>query len=141
MRAFIILLFVAAIPGCAQEIDKASNSDVALIDVKPLVKVARYHYQNPPRDKSINKDIESIIVRKVLLVRSLQPEIDDLKGESIKSLCSVIAFSESKDFGNSINDEQVAQLAKDYLHKIRPDVQAKSQQLKKTIFVEKDCSL
>ena len=142
MRNILALLATfLLLAGCSSQEDHTVVSDNTLNDLKELTEVAEYFYENLSIEEKIVKKVEGMIYRKVIGVRTLQPQISKLNGASLEGLCAVVVLSRNPRFGKALGDGQLSQLAISYLKNIEPQLKERTNELKETIFTDNDCAI
>ena len=142
MRNVLVLLAICLVAvGCSKKEDITAISNNELNDLQVLVEVSEYFYANPSIEKPIVKKVDGMVYGAIVSARALQPTISKLNAASLKGLCAAVVLSRNPSFGSAVNDPQLTQLVKNYLTSIEPLLKEHTNELKKTIFTDRDCAI
>tara|TARA_R110002049_G_scaffold61475_5_gene163806 strand:+ start:839 stop:1258 length:420 start_codon:yes stop_codon:yes gene_type:complete len=137
-RALIFTAFLMI--GCSTD-DHTSAAEIQLADINGLYDVLVDLESTPDVSRETKRKVEDMIVQKIILVRAVNPKIDDLKGAGLEGLCTAYLFSQRK---NSIVFDQNPELSKivvSYLSSVRDEVEIKIAKLKQSIWAPDKCPI
>lgn len=78
----------------------------------------------------LKEKIAKTLVRKIMLVRSVSPDISEMKAEALETMC---LLSEEEEVLRSTNDPELAALAKEYLESSKYGVMNRIRELQKNM--------
>lgn len=140
MMRYVIGIAILALLGCS-DIDSTTAAGNELSDIKPLWEIlVEVNKSSDIEDSAIEK-VEFLIIQKIMVVRSLRPDVSKLNGSALEGLCAAVLYSESSYFNIGEKDRVISNSVKDYLSSIRPDLESEVRDLKETNWTNEKCPI
>lgn len=108
--------------------DKESLSEIQLGGIRYDLEI--FDLSNDSSSVEIKKKVAESILREVILVRSIAPNVTELKGEGLEILCILL---EREYIFDLVENDDLANLAKKYLSSIEAEVKNTISTLQKSM--------
>lgn len=137
-RALIFTAFLMI--GCSTD-DHTAAAEIQLADINALYDVLVDLESTPDVSRETKRKVEDMIVRKIILVRAVNPKIDDLKGAGLEGLCKAYLFSQRENLVFFDQNPELFQIVASYLSSVRDEVEIEITKLKQSIWAHDKCPI
>ncbi len=137
---FLPLLAIQALlmaTACTESSDQSLFNTVASVELTSIrndLEIYSSLAVNRDDDESrkLKLKVAQSILRHVMLIRTINPEIESLRGEPLETIC-LLTEPEARKILNEAGDPQLAGLAHEYLLRIEPEVRKRIEKVQKTM--------
>lgn len=133
-NCLILFFSFFSISGCgAEEIEKNSSfADIQLSDIRESKNLWKILESQNSLNSDVKNEISKSVIKNLILVRSISPDINKLSGESLETLCLLMGEDGREMLINS-RDDQLLEMANEYLSSIENSVKARISDMQKTM--------
>lgn len=134
LQMLLMLMFVLTPVACDNKgaDQNAALSDVQLSDVRDNLRLWEVSKRQSSSNPELMRNIAESTLKHVMLVRSLNPDINKLGGEGLETLCLMLGDT-GKEILSSVGDKELVALARDYLASVEKSVENRISDLQKTM--------
>jgi hypothetical protein len=115
-----------------------------LYDLDDVIDMLEYLEHTGSNDLEIIEKTQIMLVKKLILIREIDPQISKLQGTPLKALCKTIAYKRRNGIGldglGKYKDKELANMATDYLVSIEGELIEYMEQ-KDGFFSKSDCPI